>query len=173
MVHAICVVTITLGFSWSVAACRGCAFASRSRSRLCSAVGIALEEPIVQGLMRVVAAISSELVAFRNSRRSLKEISFAFRMVWSEERSLQRSSLVANVAHDRLLFRRAEAVCPIISRVILVSRPTIAFSATAPRFFSGLGRRHRNSGDRDSWHDFAGYGSSASCSLARSRSQRC
>ena len=160
--HAICVVTITLLFLWSVGGVAWLRhFAFPVAFTLIAVPWVTpIEEPIVQGLMRVVAAISSELVALFGIPAQLEGnlIRIPNGLVGVNEacsgvRSLQTSLMIG------LLFGELKRLS-IFRRVILV------FAAAAIAFFGNCARAFflvwiaatRNMTTANSWHDFAGYG---------------
>src|SRR6266404_1658540 len=159
--HAICVVTITLAFLWSAGGVSWLRhFAFPVAFTLIAVPWVSpLEEPIVQGLMRVVAAISSELVALFGIPAQLEGnlIRIPNGLVGVNEacsgvRSLKTSLMIG------LLFGELKRLS-IFRRVILV------FAAAAIAFFGNCARAFflvwiaatRNMTTANSWHDFAGY----------------
>src|SRR5882724_2359401 len=160
--HAICVVTITLAFLWSVGGVSWLPhFAFPVAFTLIAVPWVSpLEEPIVQGLMRVVAAISSELVALFGIPAQLEGnlIRVPNGLVGVNEacsgvRSLQTSLMIG------LLFGE-------LKRLSIFRRVMLVFAAAAIAFFGNCARAFflvwiaatRNMATANSWHDFAGYG---------------
>src|SRR5882724_6400912 len=160
--HAICVVTVTLAFLWSIGGVSWLRhFAFPVAFTLIAVPWVSpLEEPIVQGLMRVVAAISSELVALFGIPAQLEGnlIRIPNGLVGVNEacsgvRSLQTSLMIG------LLFGELKRLS-IFRRVILVfAAAAIAFVGNCARaFFLVWVAATRNMATANSWHDFAGYG---------------
>jgi len=160
--HATCVVTVTLAFLWSVGGVSWLRhFAFPVAFTLIAVPWVSpLEEPIVQGLMRVVAAISSELVALFGIPAQLEGnlIRIPNGLVGVNEacsgvRSLQTSLMIG------LLFGELKRLS-IFRRVILVfAAAAIAFVGNCARaFFLVWVAATRNMATANSWHDFAGYG---------------
>src|SRR6202040_4046450 len=114
--------------------------------------------PIVQGLMRVVAAISSELVALFGIPAQLEGnlIRIPNGLVGVNEacsgvRSFQTSLMIG------LLFGELKRLS-IFRRVILVFAAAAAFVDNCARaFFLVWIAATRNMATANSWHDFAGY----------------
>jgi exosortase len=160
--HAICVVTVTLAFLWSAGGVSWLRhFAFPVAFTLIAVPWVSpLEEPIVQGLMRVVAAISSELVALFGIPAQLEGnlIRVPNGLVGVNEacsgvRSLQTSLMIG------LLFGELKRLS-IFRRIILVfAAAAIAFVGNCARaFFLVWIAATRNMATANSWHDFAGYG---------------
>jgi exosortase len=160
--HAICVVIITLVFLWSVGGIPWLRhFAFPVAFTLVAVPWVSpIEEPIVQGLMRVVAAISSEAVALFGIPAQLEGslIRIPNGLVGVNEacsgvRSLQTSLMIG------LLFGELKRLS-IFRRVVLVlSAAAIAFFGNCARsFFLVWIAATRNVATANSWHDLAGYG---------------
>ena len=160
--HATCVVTVTLAFLWSAGGVSWLRhFAFPVAFTLIAVPWVSpLEGPIVQGLMRVVAAISSELVALFGIPAQLEGnlIRVPNGLVGVNEacsgvRSLQTSLMIG------LLFGE-------LKRLSIFRRVMLVFAAAAIAFFGNCARAFflvwiaatRNIATANSWHDFAGYG---------------
>ena len=160
--HAICVVTVTLAFLWSAGGVSWLRhFAFPVAFTLIAVPWVSpLEGPIVQGLMRVVAAISTELVALFGIPAQLEGnlIRIPNGLVGVNEacsgvRSLQTSLMIG------LLFGE-------LKRLSIFRRVMLVFAAAAIAFFGNCARAFflvwiaatRNIATANSWHDFAGYG---------------
>src|SRR5438105_1897633 len=160
--HALCVVTITLVFLWSVGGAPWLwHFAFPVAFTLIAVPWISpIEQPIVQGLMRVVAAISSETVALFGIPARLEGhlIRIPDGLVGVNEacsgvRSLQTSLMIG------LLFGELKRLS-ILRRVLLViAAAAIAFVGNCIRaFFLVWVAATKNVAAANRWHDFAGYG---------------
>jgi exosortase len=160
--HAFCVVTITLAFLWWIGGTSWLRhFAFPVLFTLIAVPWVSpIEEPIVQGLMRVVAAISSEAVALFGIPAQLEGslIRIPNGLVGVNEacsgvRSLQTSLMIG------LLFGELKRLS-IFRRVVLVlSAAAIAFFGNCARsFFLVWIAATRNVATANSWHDLAGYG---------------
>jgi len=160
--HATCVVTVTLAFLWSAGGVSWLRhFAFPVAFTLIAVPWVSpLEGPIVQELMRVVAAISSELVALFGIPAQLEGnlIRIPNGLVGVNEacsgvRSLQTSLMIG------LLFGELKRLS-IFRRVMLVfAAAAIAFVGNCARaFFLVWIAATRNMATANSWHDFAGYG---------------
>ena len=160
--HATCVVTVTLAFLWSAGGVSWLRhFAFPVAFTLIAVPWVSpLEGPIVQELMRVVAAISSELVALFGIPAQLEGnlIRVPNGLVGVNEacsgvRSLQTSLMIG------LLFGE-------LKRLSIFRRVMLVFAAAAIAFFGNCARAFflvwiaatRNIATANSWHDFAGYG---------------
>ncbi len=160
--HATCVVTVTLAFLWSAGGVSWLRhFAFPVAFTLIAVPWVSpLEGPIVQELMRVVAAISSELVALFGIPAQLEGnlIRVPNGLVGVNEacsgvRSLQTSLMIG------LLFGE-------LKRLSIFRRVMLVFAAAAIAFFGNCARAFflvwiaatRNMATANSWHDFAGYG---------------
>ena len=160
--HATCVVTVTLAFLWSAGGVSWLRhFAFPVAFTLIAVPWVSpLEGPIVQELMRVVAAISSELVALFGIPAQLEGnlIRIPNGLVGVNEacsgvRSLQTSLMIG------LLFGE-------LKRLSIFRRVMLVFAAAAIAFFGNCARAFflvwiaatRNIATANSWHDFAGYG---------------
>src|SRR6266404_6284998 len=159
--HAIAVATITLAFLWSLGGKPWLRhFAFPVLFTLVAVPWVSpLEEPIVQGLMRVVAAIASEVVALFGIPAHLEGhlIRIPNGLVGVNEacsgvRSLQTSLMIG------LLFGE-------LKRLSIFRRVMLVFAAAAIAFFGNCARAFflvwiaatRNMTTANSWHDFAGY----------------
>jgi exosortase len=159
--HAICVVTITLIFLWSVGGRPWLRhFAFPVLFTLVAVPWVSpVEEPIVQGLMRVVAAVASEVVALfgipARLEGSLIRIPGALVGVneaCSGVRSLQTSLMIG------LLFGELKRLS-ILRRIVLVAvAAAIAFVGNCIRaFFLVWVAATQNVAAVNRWHDLAGY----------------
>src|SRR2546428_7544230 len=159
--HAICVVTITLIFLWSVGGKPWLRhFAFPVLFTLVAVPWVSLvEEPIVQGLMRVVAAVASEVVALFGIPAQLEGnlIRIPGGLVGVNEacsgvRSLQTSLMIG------LLFGELKRLS-IFRRIVLVAvAGAIAFVGNCIRaFFLVWVAASQNVTAANRWHDFAGY----------------
>jgi len=160
--HAIAVATITLVVLWSIGGkpwLRHFAFPV-----LFTLIGVPwvspIEEPIVQGLMRVVAAVASEVVALFGIPAQLEGhlIRIPNGLVGVNEacsgvRSLQTSLMIG------LLFGELKRLS-ILRRIVLVAvAAAIAFVGNCIRaFFLVWVAATQNVAAVNRWHDFAGYG---------------
>src|SRR5437762_3330242 len=160
--HAIAVATITLVVLWSIGgkpSLRHFAFPV-----LFTLIGVPcvspIEEPIVQGLMRVVAAAASEVVALFGIPAQLEGhlIRIPNGLVGVNEacsgvRSLQTSLMIG------LLFGELKRLS-ILRRIVLVAvAAAIAFIGNCIRaFFLVWVAATQNVAAVNRWHDFAGYG---------------
>ena len=160
--HAICVVTITLIFLWSVGGVPWLRhFAFPVLFTLIAVPWVSpIEEPIVQGLMRVVAAAASEVVALFGIPAQLEGhlIRIPNGLVGVNEacsgvRSLQTSLMIG------LLFGELKRLS-ILRRIVLVAvAAAIAFIGNCIRaFFLVWVAATQNVAAVNRWHDFAGYG---------------
>jgi exosortase len=160
--HGICVVTITLIFLWSVGGKPWLRhFAFPVLFTLVAVPWVSLvEEPIVQGLMRVVAAVASEVVALFGIPAQLEGnlIRIPGGLVGVNEacsgvRSLQTSLMIG------LLFGELKRLS-IFRRIVLVAvAAAIAFAGNCIRaFFLVWVAATQNVAAVKRWHDFAGYG---------------
>ena len=160
--HATCVVTVTLAFLWSAGGVSWLRhFAFPVAFTLIAVPWVSpLEGPIVQELMRVVAAISSELVALFGIPAQLEgnliripNGLLGVNEACSGVRSLQTSLMIG------LLFGE-------LKRLSIFRRVMLVFAAAAIAFFGNCARAFflvwiaatRNMATANSWHDFAGYG---------------
>jgi exosortase len=159
--HAICVVTITLIFLWSVGGRPWLRhFAFPVLFTLVAVPWVSpVEEPIVQGLMRVVATISSEVVALFGIPARLEGslIRIPGGLVGVNEacsgvRSLQTSLMIG------LLFGELKRLS-IFRRIVLVAvAAAIAFVGNSIRaFFLVWVAATQNVTAANRWHDLAGY----------------
>ncbi len=160
--HAVAVATITLVVLWSIGGkpwLRHFAFPV-----LFTLIGVPwvspIEEPIVQGLMRVVAAAASEVVALFGIPAQLEGhlIRIPNGLVGVNEacsgvRSLQTSLMIG------LLFGELKRLS-ILRRIVLVAvAAAIAFIGNCIRaFFLVWVAATQNVAAVNRWHDFAGYG---------------
>ena len=160
--HAICVVTITLIFLWSVGGVPWLRhFAFPVLFTLIAVPWVSpIEEPIVQGLMRVVAAAASEVVALFGIPAQLEGhlIRIPNGLVGVNEacsgvRSLQTSLMIG------LLFGELKRLS-ISRRIVLIAiAAAIAFIGNCIRaFFLVWVAATQNVAAVNRWHDFAGYG---------------
>jgi len=160
--HAICVVTITLIFLWSVGGVPWLRhFAFPVLFTLIAVPWVSpIEEPIVQGLMRVVAAVASEVVALFGIPAQLEGhlIRIPNGLVGVNEacsgvRSLQTSLMIG------LLFGELKRLS-ISRRIVLIAiAAAIAFIGNCIRaFFLVWVAATQNVAAVNRWHDFAGYG---------------
>src|SRR5438874_1632155 len=160
--HALCVVAITLVFLWSVGGTPWLRhFAFPVAFTLIAVPWVSsIEQPIVQGLMRIVASISSETVALFGIPARLEGhlIRIPDGLVGVNEacsgvRSLQTSLMVG------LLFGELKRLS-ILRRVILViAASAIAFIGNCIRAFVLVWiAATQNTAATERWHDFAGYG---------------
>lgn len=160
--HALCVVAITLVFLWSVGGAPWLRhFAFPVAFTLIAVPWVSpIEQPIVQGLMRIVAAISSETVALFGIPARLEGhlIRIPDGLVGVNEacsgvRSLQTSLMIG------LLFGELKRLS--ISRrvVLMIAAAAIAFVGNCIRaFFLVWVAATKNVTAANQWHDFAGYG---------------
>src|SRR5256714_8770097 len=160
--HAICVVAITLLFLWSIGGAAWVKhFAFPVAFTLVAVPWVTpIEQPIVQGLMRFVAAISSEAVALFGIPARLEghlirlpEGLVGVNEACSGVRSLQTSLMIG------LLFGELKRVS--ISRriMLVIAAAAIAFLGNCIRaFFLVWMAATRNIATANSWHDAAGYG---------------
>src|SRR5438309_724578 len=160
--HAIAVVTITLALLWSIGGKPWLRhFAFPILFTLVAVPWVSpLEEPIVQGLMRVVAAIASEVVALFGIPAHLEGnlIRIPGGLVGVNEacsgvRSLQTSLMIG------LLFGELKRLS-IFRRIVLVAvAGAIAFVGNCIRaFFLVWVAASQNLTAVNRWHDLAGYG---------------
>ena len=160
--HAICVVTITLIFLWSVGGKPWLRhFAFPVLFTLVAVPWVSLvEEPIVQGLMRVAAAVASEVVALFGIPAQVEGnlIRIPGGLVGVNEacsgvRSLQTSLMIG------LLFGELKRLS-IFRRIVLVAvAGAIAFVGNCIRaFFLVWVAASQNLAAVSRWHDLAGYG---------------
>src|SRR5438309_8140416 len=160
--HAIAVVTITLALLWSIGGKPWLRhFAFPILFTLVAVPWVSpLEEPIVQGLMRVVAAIASEVVALFGIPAHLEGnlIRIPGGLVGVNEacsgvRSLQTSLMIG------LLFGELKRLS-IFRRIVLVAvAGAIAFVGNCIRAFSLVWvAASQNLTAVSRWHDLAGYG---------------
>jgi exosortase len=159
--HAIAAAAITLAFLWSIGGKPWLRhFAFPVTFTLVAVPWVSpLEEPIVQGLMRVVAAISSEVVALFGIPAQLEGhlIRVPGGLVGVNEacsgvRSLQTSLMIG------LLFGELKRLS-ILRRIVLVAvAAAIAFVGNCIRaFFLVWVAATQNVTAANHWHDFAGY----------------
>jgi exosortase len=159
--HAICVVTITLIFLWSIGGRPWLRhFAFPVLFTLVAVPWVSpVEEPIVQGLMRIVAAVASEVVALFGIPARLEGnlIRIPGGLVGVNEacsgvRSLQTSLMIG------LLFGELKRLS-IFRRIVLVAvAAAIAFVGNCIRaFFLVWVAATQNVTAVNRWHDFAGY----------------
>jgi exosortase len=160
--HALCVVAITFVFLWSVGGAPWLRhFAFPVAFTLIAVPWVSpIEQPIVQGLMRVVASISSETVALFGIPARLEGhlIRIPDGLVGVNEacsgvRSLQTSLMIG------LLFGELKRLS--ISRrvVLVIAAVAIAFLGNCIRaFFLVWVAATKNIAAANQWHDFAGYG---------------
>jgi exosortase len=160
--HAICVVTITLIFLWSIGGRPWLRhFAFPVLFTLIAVPWVSpIEEPIVQGSMRVVAAIASEVIALFGIPAQLEGslIRIPNGLVGVNEacsgvRSLQTSLMIG------LLFGELKRLS-ISRRILLVAvAAAIAFVGNCIRaFFLVWVAATQNVAAVSRWHDLAGYG---------------
>ena len=160
--HALCVVAITLAFLWSAGGATWLRhFAFPVVFTLIAVPWISpIEQPIVQDLMRIVAAISSETVALFGIPARLEGhlIRIPDGLVGVNEacsgvRSLQSSLMIG------LLFGELKRLS--ISRrvVLVIVAVAIAFLGNCIRaFFLVWVAATKDITAANRWHDFAGYG---------------
>src|SRR5437879_7656979 len=183
--HAIAVATITLALLWSIGGKPWLRhFAFPVLFTLVAVPWVSpLEEPIVQGLMRVVAAIASEVVGLFGIPAHLEGnlIRIPGGLVGVNEacsgvRSLQTSLMIG------LLFGELKRLSILRRAILVVAAAAIAFLGNCVRaFFLVWVAATQNTAAANRWHDFAGYGIVAavflgtlilSVSLAKSKKQR-
>src|SRR5258707_12744807 len=159
--HASCVVTVTLAFLWSVGGASWLRhFAFPVAFTLIAVPWVTpLEEPIVQGLMRVVAAISSELVALFGIPAQLEGnlIRIPNGLVGVNEacsgvRSLQTSLMIG------LLFGELKRLSILYRIVLVVGAIAMALTANLCRaVFLVWIAATKNISEVNRWHSLAGY----------------
>jgi exosortase len=160
--HALCVVAITLAFLWSVGGAPWLRhFAFPVAFTLIAVPWVSpVEQPIVQGLMRIVAAISSETVALFGIPARLEGhlIRIPDGLVGVNEacsgvRSLQTSLMIG------LLFGELKRLSIFRRVVLVIAAAAIAFIGNCIRaFFLVWVAATKNVTAANQWHDFAGYG---------------
>ena len=160
--HALCVVAITLVFVWSVGGAPWLRhFAFPVAFTLIAVPWISpIEQPIVQGLMRIVAIISSETVALFGIPARLEGhlICLPDGLVGVNEacsgvRSLQTSLMIG------LLFGELKRLSIFRRVVLVIAAAAIAFVGNCIRaFFLVWVAATKNVAAANQWHDFAGYG---------------
>jgi exosortase len=160
--HALCVLTITLAFLWSVGGVPWLRhFAFPIAFTLIAVPWVSpIEQPIVQGLMRIVASISSETVALFGIPARLEGhlIRIPDGMVGVNEacsgvRSLQTSLMIG------LLFGELKRLSILRRVVLVIAAAAIAFLGNCIRaFFLVWVAATKDIAAANRWHDFAGYG---------------
>src|SRR5438874_2100192 len=160
--HALCVVAITLLFFWAVGGARSLKhFAFPIAFTLIAVPWVTpIEQPIVQGLMRIVAMISSEAVALFGIPARLEGhlIRIPDGLVGVNEacsgvRSLQTSLMIG------LLFGELKRLSIPRRIALVIAAAAIAFTGNCIRaFFLVWVAATKNVTAANSWHDFAGYG---------------
>jgi exosortase len=160
--HALCVVAITLVFLWSVGGAPWLRhFAFPVAFTLIAVPWVSpIEQPIVQGLMRIVAAISSETVALFGIPARLEGhlIRIPDGLVGVNEacsgvRSLQTSLMIG------LLFGELKRLSILRRVALVIAAAAIAFLGNCIRaFFLVWVAATKNVTAANQWHDFAGYG---------------
>src|SRR5438876_5712336 len=159
--HAICVVTITLAFLWSLGGKSWLRhFAFPVLFTLVAVPWVSpLEEPIVQGLMRMVAAIASEVVALFGIPAHLEGnlIRIPGGLVGVNEacsgvRSLQTSLMIG------LLFGELKRLSILRRFMLVAAAAAIAFVGNCIRAFVLVWiAATQNVMAVNRWHDLAGY----------------
>src|SRR5438105_855972 len=160
--HALCVVAITLVFLWSVGGAPWLRhFAFPVAFTLIAVPWVSpIEQPVVQGLMRIVAAISSETVALFGIPARLEGhlIRIPDGLVGVNEacsgvRSLQTSLMIG------LLFGELKRLSILRRVVLVIAAAAIAFIGNCIRAFVLVWiAATQNTAATARWHDFAGYG---------------
>ena len=160
--HALCAVTITLAFLWSVGGRPWLRhFAFPVAFTLIAVPWVSpIEQPIVQGLMRIVAAISTETVALFGIPARLEGhlIRIPDGLVGVNEacsgvRSLQTSLMIG------LLFGELKRLSVLRRVVLVIAAAAIAFVGNCIRaFFLVWVAATKDIAAANRWHDFAGYG---------------
>ncbi len=160
--HALCVVAITFVFLWSVGGASWLRhFAFPVAFTLIAVPWISpIEQPVVQGLMRIVAVISSETVALFGIPARLEGhlIRLPDGLVGVNEacsgvRSLQTSLMIG------LLFGELKRLSIVRRIVLVIAAVAIAFLGNCIRaFFLVWVAATKNIAAANQWHDFAGYG---------------
>jgi exosortase len=160
--HAICVVAITLVFLWAVGGKPWLRhFAFPVGFTLIAVPWISpIEQPVVQDLMRIVAAISSEVVALFGIPAQLEGhlIRIPGGLIGVNEacsgvRSLQTSLMIG------LLFGELKRLSILRRAILVVAAAAIAFLGNCVRaFFLVWVAANQNTAAANRWHDFAGYG---------------
>jgi exosortase len=160
--HALCVVAITLVFLWSVGGAPWLRhFAFPVAFTLVAVPWISpIEQPIVQGLMRIVAIISSETVTLLGIPARLEGHLIRIPEGWvgvneacSGVRSLQTSLMIG------LLFGELKGLSIFRRVVLVIAAAAIAFIGNCIRaFFLVWVAATKNITAANRWHDFAGYG---------------
>jgi exosortase len=160
--HALCAVAITLAFLWSVGGRPWLRhFAFPVVFTLIAVPWVSpIEQPIVQGLMRIVAAISTETVAIFGIPARLEGhlIRIPDGLVGVNEacsgvRSLQTSLMIG------LLFGELKRLSILRRVVLVIAAAAIAFLGNCIRaFFLVWVAATKDITAANRWHDFAGYG---------------
>jgi exosortase len=160
--HALCAVAITLAFLWSAGGTPWLRhFAFPVVFTLVAVPWVSpIEQPIVQGLMRIVAAISTETVAIFGIPARLEGhlIRIPDGLVGVNEacsgvRSLQTSLMIG------LLFGELKRLSILRRVVLVIAAAAIAFLGNCIRaFFLVWVAATKDITAANRWHDFAGYG---------------
>src|SRR5438105_14293777 len=160
--HAISVVAITLICLWSIGGAAWLKhFAFPVAFTLIAVPWVTpIEQPIVQGLMRVVAAIASEAVTlfgipahFQGNLIRIPDGVVGVNEACSGVRSLQTSLMIG------LLFGELKRLSILHRLVLIAGAVAIAFIGNVLRaFFLVWIAATQNVAAANRWHDFAGYG---------------
>ena len=160
--HASCVVMITLVFLWSIGGKPWLRhFAFPVAFTLIAVPWVTpIEEPIVQGLMRIVAVIASETAALfgipnvvEGNLIRIPGGLLGVNEACSGVRSLQTSLMIG------LLFGELKRLSILRRVVLVVAAAAIAFVGNCIRAFVLVWiAATQNTAATERWHDFAGYG---------------